>query len=94
MTAADLTISISSQEGTQTRKKEREREKSSEEYAREDEGVESSYDVPVTTGPFYTLLQHESSSSSELTAWNLFAFKNALDHFKIIIVLLPCKISQ
>jgi len=56
MTAADLTISISSQEGTQTRKKEREREKSSEEYAREDEGVESSYDVPVTTGPFYTLL--------------------------------------
>lgn len=74
----------------------REREKSSEEYAREDEGVESSYDVPVTTGPFYILSPRESSSSSKLTARNLFALtiKNALDRFKTIIILLPCKISR
>jgi len=56
MTAADLTtIPVACQEGTETREREREREKSSKEYAREDEGAKSSYDVPVTTGPFYTL---------------------------------------
>ena len=68
MTAGDLTISqsVSSQEGTQTR--EREREKNSKEYAREDEGVESSYDVPVTTGPFCTLLPRKSFPSFKLTA--------------------------
>lgn len=76
MTAADLTIAVSSQEGIDERTKERRARKS----AREDKGVESSYDVPVTTDPFYTLLTYESSSSSGLAARNLFVFaiKNAL----------------
>lgn len=88
MTAADLTISVSSQERYTD---EREREKSSEEYAREDKGMESSYDIPVTTGPFYTLLPRESSFSYELTARNLFALaiKNTLGRPKTLIVFLP-----
>lgn len=47
---------------------------------REDKGVESSYNVPVTTDPFYIFLLCASSSSSELATRNLFApaIKSAL----------------
>lgn len=77
MTAADLAISVSSQEGTQV-------DEGEGESSEEDERVESVllYYVPVTTDPFYTLLSRARAlSSSELTARNVFALaiKNALD---------------
>lgn len=96
MTAGDLTISqsVNSQEGTQREKhtREREREKNSKEYARED--VESSYDVPVTTGPFYTLLSRKNFFSSKLTAQSFIrtcSSRMHLNHLKIIVDLFSCQ---